>query len=103
VAESSEVKRQAAAQRQAFQEGHGYPANLVPDVWVGQHVAMNVLGMGGQQNQLTSVRASGMLEAVREDGYVISVEDRTVFMPKTAVLQMELHDRARPSTRVRIG
>jgi hypothetical protein len=35
---------------------------------------------------------SGMLEAIRDDGFVISVEDRVVFIPRSAVLQMELYE-----------
>jgi hypothetical protein len=33
-----------------------------------------------------------MLEAIRDDGFVVSVEDRVVFVPKSAVLQMELYE-----------
>jgi len=33
-----------------------------------------------------------MLEAVRDDGFILSVEDRVVFMRREAVLQMELVD-----------
>ena len=47
-------------------------------------VALNMLGGRGA--------VSGMLEAIRDDGFVISVEDRVVFIPKSAVLQMELYE-----------
>jgi hypothetical protein len=33
-----------------------------------------------------------MLEAVRDDGFILSVEDRVVSMRREAVLQMELVD-----------
>ncbi len=32
-----------------------------------------------------------MLEAVTPEGYVLSVEDRVVFIPRGAVLQLELY------------
>ena len=87
---SKDVKRRAADQRQAFQNRHGYPAVVIPDIWIGQPVSINVLGSGGKDNQLGPVKASGMLEAVRDDGFILSVEDRVVFIPREAVLRMEL-------------
>ena len=49
--------------------------------------------LGGRAElQLAPTYASGMLEAIRDDGFVISVEDRVVFMPRSAVLQMELYE-----------
>jgi hypothetical protein len=40
-----------------------------------------------------------MHQAIRDDGFVISVEDRVVFIPRSAVLQMELYEtRERGST-----
>jgi hypothetical protein len=38
-----------------------------------------------------------MLEAVRPDGFVLSVEDKTVFMPREAVLQIELYEGSGPA------
>jgi hypothetical protein len=90
VTNSKDVKRRAADQCQAFQDRHGYPAVVIPDIWIGQTVSMNVLGSGGKDNQLGPVKASGMLEAVRDDGFILSVEDRVVFIPREAVLRMEL-------------
>ena len=89
---SKDVKRRAADQRQAFQDRHGYPAVVIPDIWIGQTVSMNVLGSGGKDNQLGPVKASGMLEAVRNDSFILSVEDRVVFIPREAGLRMELVD-----------
>ncbi len=89
---SKDVKRRAADQRQAFQDRHGYPAVVIPDIWIGQTVSMNVLGSGGKDNQLGPVKASGMLEAVRDDGFILSVVDRVVFIPREVVLRMELGD-----------
>jgi hypothetical protein len=34
----------------------------------------------------------GMLEAVKPEGYVVSVEDRVVFIPRESVLQLELYN-----------
>jgi len=34
----------------------------------------------------------GMLEAVKAEGYVVSVEDRVVFIPRESVLQLELYN-----------
>ena len=53
---------------------------------------MNVLGSGGKDNQLGPVTASGMLQAVRDNSFILSVEDRVVFRPRKAVLRMELVD-----------
>ncbi len=89
---SKDVKRRAADQRQAFQDSRVYPAVVIPDIWMGQTVSMNVLGSGGKDNQLGPVKASGMLEAVRDDGFILSVVDRVVFIPREAVLRMELVD-----------
>jgi hypothetical protein len=33
-----------------------------------------------------------MLEAVKPEGYVVSVEDRVVFIPRESVLQLELYN-----------
>ena len=73
MTDSKDVKRLAAEQRQAFQDRHGYPAVIIPDIWIGQTVSMNVLGSGGKDTQLGPVKASGMLEAVRDDGFILSV------------------------------
>ena len=92
MTDCKDVKRRATDQRQAFQDRHGYPTVVMPDIWIGQTVSMNVLGSGGKDNQLGPVKASGMLEAVRDDGFVLSVEDRVVFIPREAVLRIELVD-----------
>jgi hypothetical protein len=89
MAEENEHKQRANQQREAFKEAHGYPAQLVPDVWVGQAVGLSMLGGHG--------RAGNMLEAVREDGFVLSSEERVVFIPRSAVLQMELHETSKRS------
>ena len=82
----NELKLLASRQEQAFHEKFGYPSREVPDLWVGKLVALNMLGGHGA--------VSGMLEAIRDDGFVISVEDRVVFIPRSAVLQMELYEKA---------
>jgi hypothetical protein len=102
VADANEMKRQAAERKKAFQETHGYPAQLVPDVWVGQLVAMNILGGSGTERQLGPMKSSGMLEAIRPDGYVISAEDRVVFIPRESVLQMELYETSERGSRLRL-
>jgi hypothetical protein len=86
------LRQQATEQKQAFEEKFGYPASEVPGIWVGQYVAVNMLGGRGRDRQLTPTRASGMLEAVSLDGVVLSVEDRVVFIPRESVLQMELYE-----------
>ena len=96
MAEENKHKQRANQQREAFKEAHGYPAQLVPDVWVGQAVALNMLG--GHGTEIASTRAGGILEAVREDGFVLSSEERVVFIPRSAVLQMELHETRRRSS-----
>ena len=88
----NELKLLASRQEQAFHEKFGYPSREVPDICVGQNVAVNMLGARGADRQLAPTRASGMLEAIRDDGFVISVEDRVVFIPRSAVLQMELYE-----------
>ena len=83
MADENPFEQQAAERRATFKGRHGYPAQLVPDVWVGRLVAMNIVG---------PTRASGMLEAVKPEGYVVSVEDRVVFIPRESVLQLELYN-----------
>jgi hypothetical protein len=100
--EESELRQQAAEQRQAIKERQGYPANLVPYVWIGQNVALTMFGGHGENRQLAPIKASGTLEAAGDDGYVISVEDRVVFIPRSAVLQMELYETSESSSRARL-
>jgi hypothetical protein len=92
VPDAHELKLLASRQEQAFHEKFGYPSREVPDLWVGKNVAINMLGSRGGGGQLAPTNASGMLEAIRDDGFVISVEDRIVFIPRSAVLQMELYE-----------
>src|SRR5215217_8614734 len=75
-----------------MQEKFGYPAREVPGIWVGQQVAVNMLGGRGGDRQLAPTRASGMLEAISLEGVVLSVEDRVVFIPRESVLRMELYE-----------
>jgi hypothetical protein len=91
VTDANELRQQAAEQEQAFEEKFGYPASEVPGIWVGQYVALNMLGGLGGDRQLAPTRASGMLEAISLDGVVLSVEDRVVFIPRESVLQLELY------------
>jgi hypothetical protein len=90
--DANELKMLASRQEQRFQEKFGYPASEVPGIWVGQQVAVNMLGGRGGDRQLAPTRASGMLEAISLDGIVLSVEDRVVFIPRESVLQMELYE-----------
>ena len=83
MADENPFKQQADERRVVFQGRHGYPAQLVPNVWVGRLVAMNTVG---------PTRASGMLEAVKPEGHVVSVEDIVVFIPRESVLQLELYN-----------
>jgi hypothetical protein len=92
VTDADELRQRATEQEQAFQEKFGYPASEVPGIWVGQYVALNILGGRGRDRQLAPARASGMLEAISLDGVVISVEDRVVFIPRESVLQIELYE-----------
>ena len=85
----ADENQQADEQRNAFKEKHGYPANRVPYVWIGRTVAMNISG-SGSGGQRAPVRSSGMLEAVRDDGFVISAEEGVLFIPREAVLQVKL-------------
>jgi hypothetical protein len=87
VADENPFEQQAAERRATFKGRHGYPAQLVPDVWVGRLVAMNIVGPTRASGML-----EGMLEAVKPEGYVVSVEDRVVFIPRESVLQLELYN-----------
>ena len=99
MTDASELRQQSTEQERAFQEKFGYLASDVPGIWVGQYVAVNMLGGRGRDRQLAPTRASGMLEAISLDGVVLSVEDRVVFIPRESVLQMELYEtRGRGST-----
>jgi hypothetical protein len=92
VTEQSALKQQADEQRKAFKEAHGYPAHLIPDIWVGQNVATNTLGGG------SLALANGTLEAATPEGFVLSNElGRVVFIPREAVVQMELYDPTGPT------
>ena len=57
--------------RATTHSAHGYPAHLIPDIWVGQNVAMNTLGGG------SLVLANGTLEAVTPEGFVLSNDVRS--------------------------
>jgi hypothetical protein len=61
-----------------------------------------MLGGRGGDRQLAPTNASGMLEAIRDDGFVISVEDRIVFIPRESVLQMELFETSELGSRPRL-
>jgi hypothetical protein len=102
VTDAGELRQQATQQKQAFQEKFGYPAGEVPGIWVGQYVAVNMLGGRGGDRQLAPTRASGMLEAISLDGVVLSVEDRVVFIPRESVLQMELYETRGRGSRLRL-
>ena len=92
--DANELKLLASRQEQAFHEKFGYPAQQVPDLWVGKLVALNMLGGRGA--------VSGMLEAISLDGVVLSVEDRVVFIPRESVLQMELYETRGRGSRLRL-
>jgi hypothetical protein len=68
VPDANELKLLASRQEQRFHEKFGYPASEVPGIWVGQQVAVNMLGGRGGDRQLAPTRASGMLEAISLDG-----------------------------------
>ena len=87
MAEENPFKQRADERRAVFKGRHGYPAQLVPDVWVGRLVAMNIVSPTRASGML-----EGMLEAVKPEGYVVSVEDRVVFIPRESVLQLELYN-----------
>ena len=90
--DANELKLLSSRQEQAFHEKFGYLASEIPGIWVGQQVAVNMLGGRGGDRQLAPTRASGMLEAISLDGVVLSVEDRVVFIPRESILQMELYN-----------
>jgi hypothetical protein len=102
VPDANELKLLASRQEQAFHEKFGYPSREVPGIWVGKNVAINMLGGRGGGGQLAPTNASGMLEAIRDDGFVISVEDRVVFIPRSAVLQMELYETSERGSTLRL-
>jgi hypothetical protein len=101
VPDAKEFELLASRQEQAFHEKFGYLAREVPEMWVGQLVALNMLG-GRADFQLAPTYAGGMLEAIRDDGFVISVEDRVIFIPRSAVLQMELYETSALGSRSRL-
>lgn len=88
----SEMGRTASERPRKFREQHGYDARQIPTVWIGQQVALNVTTGRGNDSLLGVTQSSGTLEAVNEDGYVLSVDDRIVFIPLHAVIQIELYD-----------
>ena len=92
MADGDELERRVAEQRRAFKEKHGHSAKLVPNVWVGQVVEMSLATGRDMENPLGTKKTSGVLEAVLRYGYVLSVEDRVIFVPSEAVAQMELHN-----------
>lgn len=100
--DANELKLLASRQEQAFHEKFGYPAREVPDIWVGKLVAVNMLGGRDADRQLATTKASGMLEAIRDDGFVISAEERVVFIPRSAVLQIELYETSELGSRPRL-
>jgi hypothetical protein len=102
VTDANELRQQATEQERAFQEKFGYPPSEVPGIWVGQYVAVNMLGGRGRDRQLAPTRASGMLEAISLDGVVLSVEDRVVFIPRESVLQIELYETRGHGSRLRL-
>jgi hypothetical protein len=102
VPDANELKLLASRQEQAFHEKFGYPAREVPDIWVGQLVALNMLGGRGGGGQLAPTNASGMLEAIRDDGFVVSVAARVAFIPRSAVLQMELYETSERGSTLRL-
>jgi hypothetical protein len=101
VPDANELKLLASRQEQAFHEKFGYPAHEIPDLWVGKLVALSMLG-GRADLQLAPTNVSGMLEAIRDDGFVISVEDRVVFIPRSAVLQVELYETSERGSTLRV-
>jgi hypothetical protein len=102
VPDANELKLLASREEQAFHEKFGYPAREIPGIWVGQQVAVNMLGGRGGDRQLGPTRASGMLEEVSLDGVVLSVEERVVFIPRESVLQMELYETRGRGSRLRL-
>ena len=96
--EAESSKERVSRRRKEFTGQHGYQARHVPEAWIGREVLMNVLSGRGKDALLGVVPSSGVLEAVREDGYVISAGDRVFFFSKESVLQMEPHDEGRPGT-----
>jgi hypothetical protein len=59
VTDANELKLLASRQEQRFHEKFGYPASEVPGIWVGQQVAVNMLGgRGGTVSSLQPGRAA---------------------------------------------
>ena len=87
MTEKNALRRQSDERRKAFRETYGYPAHLIPDIWVGQLVALNTLG--GTSPGITN----GRLEAVTHSGFVLSNESgRLFYIPNEAVIQVVLHE-----------
>ena len=92
MTEKNALRRQADERRKAFREAYGYPAHLIPDIWVGQLVALNTLG--GASPGITN----GRLEAVTSSGFVLSNEvGRLFYIPNEAVVQVVLHKDGAPA------
>jgi hypothetical protein len=85
VPDANELKLLASRQEQAFHEKFGYPAREIPNIWVGQRVAINTQ---------SPPWVIGMLEAVKPDGYVLSVgdDDSIIFIPRESVLRLALYN-----------
>ena len=50
-----------------------------------------MLGGRGTEHLVGPKTASGILEAITTEGYILSVEDRVVFIPRESILQLELY------------
>ena len=90
--EAESPKERASRRRKEFTDQHGYQARQVPEAWIGRTVLMNTLSGRGADSLLGVISSSGVLEAVKEDGYVISAGDDVFFFSKEAVLHMQPHD-----------
>jgi hypothetical protein len=56
---------------------------------VGYGVSMSITGGRGSDHHLGSLKVRGVLEAVSEDGFVVSNDGGPSFISRSAVLQME--------------
>jgi hypothetical protein len=85
VPDANELKLLVSRQEQAFHEKFGYPAHEIPNIWVGQRVAINAQ---------SPPWVIGMLEAVKPDGYVLSVgdDDSIIFIPRESVFGLALYN-----------
>jgi hypothetical protein len=102
VPDANELKLLASRQEQAFHEKFGYPASEVPGIWVGQNVAVNMLGGRGRDRQLAPTqgeRHAGSNKPRRRRPFS---RGQSRLYTRESILQMELYETRGRGSRLRL-